>query len=81
MSSLPGDSLQDTSQDPSFVQRLFQYQQTKRLHLLIDQILWSFDLGVEQNCSEPFQPYLRAMMCEVKEHLGILLTRPPAESA
>ncbi len=68
MLPLPPCDLTDTS----FVQRIFHYQQTKRLHLLMDQILWSFDLIATASDSPVANPYLRQMMQEATNHAAAL---------
>lgn len=54
--------------NPTFVQRIFDYQQTKRLHLLIDQLLWSFDLSGPDHF-HIFEPHLRQMIVETRNHV------------
>lgn len=54
--------------DPDFVQRVFDYQQAKRLNLLIDQLLWSFDLSSPDHF-HIFQPHLRQMIMETRNHI------------
>ena len=74
-----------TVTNPDFMQRLFAYQQTKRLHLLIDQILWSFDQLAQADCAgvtykDSVSPYLRRMLEEIKGHVETL-DKAPYESS
>lgn len=62
--------------NPSFVQRIFDYQQTKRLHLLVDQLLWSFDLSGPDHF-HIFEPHLRQMIIETRTHVQDLTSLSP----
>ena len=72
---MPPSSL-NTTASPDFIHRLFAYQQTKRLHLLIDQLLWSFDQLNDPNQFAIFHPHLRYMVEEAKHHVADLDHRP-----
>ncbi len=62
--------------NPAFVQHVFAYQQTKRLHFLIDQILWSVDQIEASAEFSAFHPYIRQMITEAKDHVTCLDQKP-----